>query len=275
MKKVTRVAILGCGTIGSYVMDALISGKVPNAEAAVVCVRTPQSKGVEKAQKLGIPVITDPKRIPDYQVDVVAENASQQAVEEHGEFFLKAGISLIPMSLGALVDASLLERLIQAANQNGSSLIVPSGGIGGLDALQAAMVPGLDSVQMITRKPPIAWKNIPYVEEMGWDLDHMTEPTLLFDGPARDCVKKFPQNINIAAALSLATLGFEKTKITIYADPSVVYNTHQIVTKGPTGKLSILFENEPVPTQPKTTYQACASVVAALKRCAASYRIGT
>lgn len=275
MKKTTRVGLMGCGTIGGYVMDAILSGKVPGAEIAAVCVRSMQSKGVEQAQAAGIPVITDASQFPDYQVDVVAENASHQAVESYGEFLLRSGISLIPMSLGALVNPALLETLIDAASEGGSQLIIPSGGIGGLDALQAAMVPGLESVQMISRKPPVAWKKIPYVEEMGLDLDHMTQPTLLFEGPARDCVKKFPQNINIAAALSLATLGFDRTKITIYADPTVVFNTHQIISRGPTGKLSILFENEPVPSNPKTTYQACTSVVATLKRFTSSYRIGT
>ena len=136
-------------------------------------------------------------------------------------------------------------------------------------------IPGIESVHMTTRKPPRAWKKIPYVEKMNLDLDNMTEPVLIFDGPARDCVKELPQNINIAAALSLATLGFDKTHITIYADPNMIYNTHTIETKGQTGKITITFENEPVPENPKTAYQACASLVATIKRFSESFRVGT
>ena len=275
MRDTMKIGLLGCGTIGGYVLDALAKGKVPNAQVAVVCVRNPQSKGVEQAKSLGIPVITDAGEFPNYQVDVVAENASHQAVEAHGEKLLRAGISLIPMSLGALVDQDLLYRLIQAAEEGGSQLVIPSGGIGGLDAIQGALVAGLRQVTMVSRKPPVAWKKIPYVEEMGWDLDHMDQPTLLFEGPARDCVRKFPQNINIAAALSLASLGFDRTQIRIYADPTVSLNTHQIICEGPNGRMTFLFENTPVAANPKTTYQACSSVVATIARLTRSYRIGT
>ncbi|HIY08167.1 MAG TPA: aspartate dehydrogenase [Firmicutes bacterium] len=275
MKDNIRIGLLGCGTIGSFVLDALVEGKIPGAQAAVVCVRSEQSKGVSHARQLGIPVITDPTKFLDYHLDIVAENASHEAVIQYGEMLLKAGIHLIPMSLGALVDGDLLHRLIQTAQQAGSQLVIPSGGIGGLDAIQGAMVSGIDQVTMITRKPPVAWKGIPYVQEMGWDLDHMEQPTLLFDGPARDCVRKFPQNINIAAALSLASLGFDRTMIQIYADPTVSLNTHQIVCRGPNGRMSFLFENTPVAANPKTTYQACTSVVATLRRLTQSYRIGT
>ena len=142
-------------------------------------------------------------------------------------------------------------------------------------AFQASMVAGVQKVTMTTRKPPIAWKGIPAVERMNLDLVNMTEPTLLFDGPARDCVKEFPQNINIAAALSLATLGFEKTRIRVYADPTVVYNTHEIDCEAQTGNIHIVLQNVPVPENPKTTYLACASAVAALQRTNSPYRIGT
>lgn len=275
MRNVTRIGLIGCGTIGGYVLEAVVGGKVPFAEIAVVCVRSPASKGVERARALGIPVVTDPRELLRFGLDVIAENASHQAVEEYARLFLEAGISFIPMSLGALVDPLLLESLVSAAEQGGAQLVIPSGGIGGLDAIQAALVSGLTDVTMVSRKPPVAWKKIAYVEEQGWDLDHMTAPTLLFDGPARDCVKKFPQNINIAAALSLAALGFDKTNIKIYADPTVVYNTHQIVCQGANGRLTLLFENTPVPENPKTTYQACTSVVASLGRFASHYRVGT
>ena len=275
MKK--RIGLLGCGSMGKYVIDAFEAGKVPNAEIVVVCVRTMQSKGVDRVKEAGITLVTDPAELLNYNLDLVAECASQEAVIANGEKLLRAGISFIPMSLGALVDAELLEAFKKAAEESGSMFIVPSGGIGALDALQGAMMAGegLTSVHMTTRKPPRAWKKIPYVEAMNLDLDNLKEPALIYDGPSRDCVRELPQNINIAAALSLATLGFDRTRITIYADPGVIYNTHTIETEGPTGKITVTFANEPVPENPKTAFQACASLVATIKRFSESYRVGT
>ena len=275
MSKKVRVALLGCGTIGGYVMEAIVEQRVDNLEIAVVCVRSMASKGVGRAKELGLPVITDPGEIGRHKVDIVAENASQEALGQWGESILEQGMSLIPMSLGALVDGSLLERMKAAAYRGGCKLIVPSGGVGGLDAIRGAMVGGIESAELICRKPPEAWKDIPYVEKRGWDMDSVTEPLLLYEGPAKDCVKEFPQNVNIAAALSLASVGFDRTKVTIYADPTIVHNTHQIICRGVNGNLSFQFENVPVPTYPKTTYQACASVAAALERFASSYCVGT
>lgn len=101
---------------------------------------------------------------------------------------------------------------------------------------------------------------------MGIDLDNLKEALLLFEGPARECVKLFPQSINISAALSIAGIGFDKTIIRIYADPYVTYNTHTINWEGPVGKASITFENTPIPSNPKTTYQACLSAILALEK---------
>ena len=275
MSKKLRIGILGAGTIGGFTLDAVMEGKVDNAEVAVVCGRSDKSKGRDKAVRYGIPWVTNPDLLLDYNLDVVVETASHEALETYGPKYLKAGIDVIPLSLGALVDGNLLQDLIDSAREGGSTLHIPSGGIGGLDALQAALIAGVDKVTMTTRKAPIAWTNIPYVERMNIDLDNLQEPTLLYEGPARDCVKEFPQNINIAAALSLAGIGFEKTQIRIIADPTVTYNTHEILVEGKAGRFRMILENVPVPSNPRTTYMACLSTVAALKRIGQGYRVGT
>lgn len=275
MSKVLKVGLMGCGTIGRYTLEAIVSGRIPNAQVVAVCVRSMKSKGVERLKELEIPILTDPKEFLNYSVDIIGESASHAAVEENAEMLLRAGISFAPMSLGAMVNPLLLERLTKAAEEGNSMLLVPSGGIGGLDAIQGALLAGIEKATMTCRKPPVAWKNIPYVESLQLDLAGMKEPTLLFEGPARDCVKKFPQNINIAAALSLAALGFERTTVSIYADPTVERNTHQIHIEGATGEMDFLFRNVPVPENPKTTYQACASLAATIGRFGQHYRIGT
>lgn len=260
-----RVALLGCGTIGSFVLDFLAEGKIPGCEPVAVYLRSAESRGRDHLEELGIPWVTDLEKLLEFQPDVVVEAATHEAMEAMGPGILSRGVHFIPMSLGAFVDSALMDEMLSAAQKGGSRLHIPSGGIGALDALQAAVLGGADKVTMTTRKYATTWKGIQIVEEMGLDLDNLAEPALLFEGPARECVKKYPQSINIAAALSIAGIGFDKTIIRIFADPHVEYNTHEIQWEGPAGKVTVLFENTPVPSNPKTTYQACLSALSLLK----------
>jgi aspartate dehydrogenase len=270
-----RTGIIGGGAIGTYVLDALMQGKIENCEAVVLSGRSDASRGKDKVLSYGLAWVTEPLKMLEYDLDVIVEAASHDALEQYGIDILKAGVDFVPVSLGALVDDGLLRRLKEAAVAGGSTLHIPSGGIGGLDALQAAIIAGVDRVTMTTRKPPVAWKKIPYVDAMNLDLDGMTEPTVLYEGPARHCVREFPQNINIAADLSLAGIGFDRTIIRIVADPTIVLNTHEIEWEGAAGKVRIVMQNLPIPVNPKTTYQASLSILAALKRLRSPYHIGT
>ena len=260
-----KVALLGCGTIGSFVLDFLAGGKIPGCEPVAVYLRSTESRGRDHLEELRIPWVTDLEKLLDFHPDVVVEAATHEAMEAMGPVILSRGVDFIPMSLGAFVDSALMEKMLAAAEKGGSRLHIPSGGIGALDALQAAVLGGAEKVTMTTRKYATTWKGIPIVEEMGLDLDNLSKPALLFEGPARECVRKYPQSINIAAALSIAGMGFDKTIIRIFADPHVEYNTHEIQWEGPAGKVTVLFENTPVPSNPKTTYQACLSALSLLK----------
>jgi aspartate dehydrogenase len=270
-----RVGIIGCGTIGGVVLDAFIAGKMEHAELVMICQRSDRPRERKKAMDAGVQWVSDPRSLLQADLHVIVEAASHEALERFGATILRSGIDLIPASVGALVDAKLLQSLVDAATESGSRLHIPSGGIGGLDAIQAFMQMGVQEIRMTSRKPPPAWKGIPYVEQLGLDMDKVTEPRILYEGVARDCVKKFPQNINIAAALSLAGLGFDRTRIRIIADPRAQVNTHEILCVGEAGRLTLTFENVPAPANPKTSYLACLSILAALKNVRSAYRVGT
>ena len=182
---------------------------------------------------------------------------------------------MIVLSAGALVDDRLRERLERAAAQHRALLYVPSGGIGGLDALKAACVAGADEVSISVTKPPAGWKNIPYVERLGIDLDRLDRAVTLFDGTAREGVPHFPANVNIAAALSLAGIGFDRTHLAVVADPALEFNTHFIRIRGPTGSIDLRFENLPSPDNPKTAVLAGFSALAAFKQFNSPVRYGT
>ena len=188
---------------------------------------------------------------------------------------LRAGAALIVLSGGALADDALRETLERAAAEHGALLYVPSGGIGGLDALKAACIAGVEQVAIAVAKPPAAWKDIPYVQRLGIDLDRLTAPVTLYEGPAREGIPHFPANVNIAAVLSLAGIGFDRTRLKAVADPQLTHNTHTIEIRGKTGNIDIKLENVPSPDNPKTAWLACYSALAALKAIQGRVRYGT
>jgi aspartate dehydrogenase len=116
---------------------------------------------------------------------------------------------------------------------------------------------------------------IPYVEALGVDLERMEAPCVLYDGPARAGVKHFPQNVNIAAVLAMAGIGFDRTRLVAVADPHIVRNTHVITVKAVTGEICITLQNVPSPDNPKTAWLACYSALAALKQMREPVRYGT
>src|SRR5690606_14052270 len=86
----------------------------------------------------------------------------------------------------------LRKMLEETASRNNATIHVPSGAIVGLDGLKAASVGTIESVKLVTRKPP---------RSLGISMD---EKKVLYRGRASEAVKRFPLNINVAAALSLA-----------------------------------------------------------------------
>ncbi len=130
-------------------------------------------------------------------------------------------------------------------------------------------------VTIAVTKPPVAWKGIAYVEKLGVDLDGLREPRVLFEGTAREGVPHFPANVNIAAVLSMAGIGFDRTRLKVVADPALKHNTHYIEIEGRTGNVSIKLENVPAPDNPKTAWLACYSALAALKAVKSPVRYGT
>jgi aspartate dehydrogenase len=237
--------------------------------------RSEQSKGRQLAKAYRVPFVLGIKALLARKPDVVVEAASHEAVREYGEAILGKRIALIVLSGGALSDNTLRGRLERAANKSGALLYIPSGGIGGLDALKAACVAGVDEVTIAVTKPPPAWKGIPYVEGLGIDLDSLREPRTLFEGPAREGVPLFPANVNIAAVLSMAGIGFDRTRLKVVAVPGLIHNTHFIEIRGRTGNISVKLENVPAPDNPKTAWLACYSALAALKAVKSPVRYGT
>jgi aspartate dehydrogenase len=274
-----RIGIIGGGVIGRLVLEHVRRGDLGDVKAVAILGRGEASRGRPLAAEFGVDFVTTVAALLALSPDAVVEAASHEAVRQHAAPLLEAGVPVIVLSAGALCDDALrakLERLAEkAAASRRPLLYVPSGGIGGLDALKAACAAGVDHAEIAVTKPPAAWKGIPYVERLGVDLDRLAGPVTLFDGTAREGVPHFPANVNIAAVLAMAGVGFERTRLKVVADPALRFNTHYITVRGRTGTISLKFESVPSPDNPKTALLACYSALAAIRQFGSAVRYGT
>ena len=102
----------------------------------------------------------------------------------------------------------------------------------------------------------------------------INEEKVIFEGKAVDAIKQFPKNINVSIVLSLAGLGIDKTTVKIIADPYLEQNVHQVDVIGEFGEASFTIKNNPLPSNPKTSYLAAMSILGTLKRINQNVRIG-
>jgi len=208
-------------------------------------------------------------------VDLVIESASQNAVRFIVPQALKAGCDVMVLSVGALADNELRETLFGLAKQHKCRLYFPSGAVVGIDGINSACAAGVSSVTLTTKKPPTGLMGAPYITEHGIELEKLEEATVLFEGPASEAVKAFPANVNVAATISLAGIGFERTMVRVIADPSLSRNVHEIAVEGEFGKFCTRVENLPSPENPKTSYLAALSAISTLKKITNPVQIGT
>jgi aspartate dehydrogenase len=191
-------------------------------------------------------------------VDLVVEAAGISAVRELLPAVIENGKDLVVLSVGGLID---MENWIDPAAEAGTRIFCPSGAIAGLDAVKSAAVGRIDSATIMTRKPPGGLRGAPYLSERGIDLDDLSEPRVVFDGTAREACRAFPANINVAAALSLAGIGVDRTRVQIVADPHARRNSHRIEVIGDAGSITTITENFPS-DNPKTSRLAALSAIA-------------
>jgi aspartate dehydrogenase len=260
------LGVIGAGAIGGLVLQALAEKRLPY-ERAVVLVRRRRPEVEERVAQARGAIVEDVGQLVSARPAIVLEAAGHDAVRQYGLPLLKAGLDLILMSIGALADENVRTPLEDAARQQGLRIWLPSGGVGGLDALAAARALGdLERVTHRTVKRPEGLQDAPYVVERGLLREPLTEPVTLYRGPARDAVRHFPQNVNIAAAVSLAGIGFDRTLVEVVADPGTPRSVHEIRAEGRFGAFTLRFENAMDPQNPRTSRLAALSAVAALQR---------
>jgi len=271
-----RVGLVGCGTIGSQLAIAVDAGKVPNASIVSLFDTVEGSAQSLKSKLQGSPATySDFAKFVTSDIDIVIEAASQDAVRKIGNAILESGKDLMVMSVGALADKIFLSELLLTASKKRRRIYVPTGAIAGIDAIRSVRHL-LESVTLTTTKSPKALAGAPFFETSNVKLDAIAKSTVVYEGPASEAVRAFPANVNVAAVLSLAGIGVDKTKVRIVADPAATTNQHEIVAKGGFGKLRITVNNVPSPGNPKTSFLAVLSAIECLRSiCDDGMRIGS
>lgn len=252
-----KIGIIGFGAMARALLR-LLAQHAPDIEVIAILVReVPASRSAELPP--GARFVTSVQDLMAEPLDLVVECAGHAALRTMGVPILESGVDLLVASTGALADVSIESTLVQAAKAGHSKLRIPSGALGGLDVLGAARMGGLQTVIYRSRKAPQAWYGTP-AEQM-IDLAHLAEEATFFMGNARSAALAFPQNANVAAAVALAGMGFEKTQVHLTADPSAIGNTHLIEATGEFGSIHIAINGKTLVNNPKTSLLAPLSLV--------------
>ena len=270
--KKTKIGIVGCGTIGSQLAKAVEEKFHEQAELCAVCdidrnkAESLKEKISPYSQILSLDALVDAS-------DLVIEAATAKVSFAVAKKALEQNKDVMVMSVGGILGQA--EELFALAQNRASRIFLPSGAIAGLDAVKAAAMSNISKATLITRKPPQGLTGAPYLKQKNIDLSGIEEETVVFAGAASEAVKGFPKNVNVCAALSLAGIGPEKTKVKIITSPEYKANIHEIQLEGDFGRLVARTENLPSPDNPKTSFLAALSAIATLKSILDVVKIGT
>jgi aspartate dehydrogenase len=249
-----KVGVIGHGAIAQYVSQALPG---INAQLVLVIARAGRFDAARAALGSNLKVV---ERIGIERPDVVVDCAGHSGLQQHGVEILNAGVPLITVSIGALADQALQDKLIDAAKSGRTNLRLSTGAIGALDAIASARYGALETVTYIGRKPPRGWKGS-HAEQVV-NLDDMGDCSVThFEGSARDAALLYPKNANVAAAVALAGLGFDNTRVRLIADPTVNVNIHEIHATGDFGEMQFSILGKTLPDNTRTSALAAMSVV--------------
>lgn len=237
-----KVGIIGCGAIGTIIAKAVEQRIVECDKLILYDYNLEKAEKLKRSIRFPIEVVNSLNEMIKLKPTVIVEAASQQAVKEYIDKILAEKIDLIVMSVGALLDLKV----------KSSKIHVPSGAIGGLDAISSAGLAGIEEVILTSRKNPRAL-----------DMSNKEEK-IVYEGSAEGAVRRFPREMNVAATLAL-TVAPSKVKVRVVSDPKVHRNVHEIEVRWGHGDIFLKFSNDPHPENPRTSALAAWSAIKLLK----------
>lgn len=240
-----KLTLVGFGAIGRTLYQRLQGHTRVMVDAIVVSPRS-----VAAVQAAVGPVVRVGSEVPD-DTYLLLECAGHEALVSHVIPALERGVECAVLSVGALSAPGLPEQLADAAHRGGAQLHLLPGAIGGVDAISAARLAGLEAVTYTGRKPPQAWRGTPAHDVV--NLDALTAPFVILEASAREAARRYPKNANVAATIALAGLGLDATRVRLIADPGVTDNIHEIDVRGAFGEMQMTIRGRPLADNPKTS----------------------
>ncbi|MDD2927314.1 MAG: aspartate dehydrogenase [Candidatus Omnitrophica bacterium] len=269
-----KIGIVGCGAIGSSLAGVVVQEFSREAElCALFDVDSARAQGLSKALSGRANLAADNLKQLLRKSELIIEASSAKASWDIAKEALSAGKDVMIMSVGGI--ASRFAQLVTLAKNNRSKVYIPSGALCGIDGLKAAKAGRIKRITLTTTKNPGSFEGVKYVEARGINLKKIKRDIVLFSGRAGEAVRYFPQNINVAAVLSLAGIGVNKTRVRIIASPKVTRNIHEVRVESVAGNITTRTENVLHPDNPKTSYLAVLSAMAMLRQILDPVRIGT
>jgi len=273
MPKLLKIGVVGCGAIGSSLANTIVSDFADKAELVSL-----YDIEIEKAYKLASK-FGDQKlvalNLDDLinKVDLVIEATKVESALEVAQKTVFLSKDIMIMSVGGVIKH--YKELIVLAQEKAARIFIPSGAICGIDGLKASAIGKINKVILTTKKSPKAFVGVPYVLKKKIRLDNLSEDTVIFEGDALSAIRNFPQNVNVAATLSIAGIGPENTLVRIVASPDIDKNIHEIEIESDAGRIITRTENVIHPDNPKTSYLAVLSAIATLKQILEPIKVGT
>jgi aspartate dehydrogenase len=266
-----KIGIAGLGAIGLHVAQELDRGGIPGCELGGISARN-ADRAAEANATLSKPTpVYSLSEIADH-CDIVIETLPPQLFMDLAIPTIEAGKELIVLSASQLMGQ---EALLERAAETGAKILIPSGAILGLDAIKGAAVGNLKSVVIETRKPVPGLAKAPYVIDNNIDLSNLTEPKLVLGGAVTDVAKVFPANVNVAVAVSLAGFGTDKTRMEVWADPTLEKNQHTVRVVSDSSDFTMTIQNRPTAENPATGKITALSVIAMLRQKTSVLQVGT
>ncbi len=258
-----RVAIVGGGAIGAALLDALrASNSVDVTHLVVRLAQVDAAQRLCNELSLKTQIVSSLSSAAYATIDLLIECAGHTAIREHVVPALSCGVPCVIASVGALHDDTLFDALQASASLGNTRATLVPGAIAAIDALAAAHLGGLSSVVYEGRKPPMSWSGTEADAHLA--LQTITGERIVFEGSAREAVRRFPKNANVAATIAIAGIGFDATRVRLIADPKVTRNVHCLRAEGAFGAFEMTIENHALESNPKTSALTVLSLLRAI-----------